>query len=343
MPAGQTLDIGLYVNNRAAVFLEDYPLSKMVDTAVMAEELGYHSVWVGDSILAKPRYRPIPTLAAIAAKTRRVKLGTGILQPQLYNPVLLALDWATLDVLAEGRTILGVGIGAGPPEGMQREHEVCGVPKRRRGQIFEEVIDIIKKLWTEEVVSYEGAFHRLEGISLGYQPLQKPHPPIWIAAGGYNPKEAGVGPLGVHIPTEAGRFRGPFARVARLGDGWFTVHCTPEEYTETWQFIQKLAREQYGRNPADIHPAIDFWINVNSDREQGWAEAKWMLEHYHNLPMDDETVRRWCLLGSAQECIQTLRAYAAAGVKTVMFVLAARDQQAQVKRIAEEILPAFRE
>jgi alkanesulfonate monooxygenase SsuD/methylene tetrahydromethanopterin reductase-like flavin-dependent oxidoreductase (luciferase family) len=68
-----------------------------------------------------------------------------------------------------------------------------------------------------------------------------------------------------------------------------------------------------------------------------------MLERYHNLPMmDDETVRRWCLLGSPQECIQTLRAYAAAGVRMVMFVLAARDQQAQAKLIAEEILPAFR-
>jgi alkanesulfonate monooxygenase SsuD/methylene tetrahydromethanopterin reductase-like flavin-dependent oxidoreductase (luciferase family) len=342
MSAEQTLDIGLYVNNRAAVFLEDYPLNKMVDTAVMAEELGYHSVWVGDSILAKPRYRPIPTLAAIAGKTHTVKLGTAILQPQLYNPVLLALDWATLDVLAGGRTILGVGIGAGPPQGMRREHEVCGVPKRRRGKIFEEVIEIVKKLWTEDVTSYTGTFYRLEEVSAGYKPRQKPHPPIWIAAGSYNPKAAGVGPLGVHFSAEAGRFRGPFARVARLGDGWFTVHCTPQEYAETWQFIQKLAREEYGRNPADIHPAIDFWINVNPDRDKGWAEAKWMLERYHNLPMDDETVRRWCLLGSPQECIQTLRAYAAAGVRMVMFVLAARDQQAQAKLIAEEILPAFR-
>jgi len=343
MSAEQTLNIGLYVNNRAAVFLEDYPLSKMVDTAVMAEELGYHSVWVGDSILAKPRYRPIPTLAAIAGKTHTVKLGTAILQPQLYNPLLLALDWATLDVLAGGRTILGVGIGAGPPEGMRREHEVCGVPKRRRGKIFEEVIEIVQKLWTQDVTSYTGTFHRLEEISAGYKPLQKPHPPIWIAAGSYNPQVAGMGPLGVHFSAEAGRFRGPFARVARLGDGWFTVHCTPQEYAETWQFIQKLAREEYGRNPADIHPAIDFWINVNPDRDKGWAEAKWMLERYHNLPMDDETVQRWCLLGGPQECIQILRAYAAAGVRTVMFVLAARDQQAQAKLIAEEILPAFRE
>lgn len=202
----------------------------LLDLAVEAESLGYHSVWLGDRLLSSPRYDPIVTLAAIAARTRSIRLGTAILQNHMRNPVVLALEWGTLDTISGGRTILGLGLGGGKPETIARDCEVAGFPKTQRGKIFEEGIEVLKALWTEESVTFEGKFYRLRDVALGYKPVQKPHPPIWVAAGYYNPVEPGTGPTGYHVPADAGKFRGPLERVARLADGWLTEAATPTEY-----------------------------------------------------------------------------------------------------------------
>src|SRR5438067_2883749 len=152
------LKIGIAVNNRAAVVLgERYSLEKLLDLAVLAEELEFDYVTVGDSILAKPRYMPIPVLCGIAARTRRIELMSFILQPHLRNPVMLAKDWTTLDVLSGGRSAFGVGLGTGEPGLVEQEYELVGIPKARRGKAFEEAITIVKRLWTEERVTYEGS------------------------------------------------------------------------------------------------------------------------------------------------------------------------------------------
>ncbi len=140
----------------------------------------------------------------------------------MRNPVVLALEWGTLDTISGGRTILGVGIGGGRPETIAKDCEVASFSKTQRGKVFEEGLEVLKTLWTQESVSFEGRFYQLRDVALGYKPVQKPHPPIWVAAGYYNPREAGTGPTGYHVPADAGKFRGPFERVARLADGWIS-------------------------------------------------------------------------------------------------------------------------
>src|SRR6266536_415911 len=169
---------GVYVNNRAAVFMGDaFSLDRLLDNAVIAEQVGLDFVSVGDSITAKPRYTPVPGLSAIAARTKRVGLATGILQPHMRNPALLAQDWATLDVISGGRTVLGVGLGTGDPASVAREYDVVGIPKQRRGKAFDESIQLLKRLWTEESVTFEGDVFRLTDVCPGYRPIQRPHPP----------------------------------------------------------------------------------------------------------------------------------------------------------------------
>jgi len=141
------LKLGVAVNNRAAVVLgESYSLEDLLGFAVQAEELGFDYVTVADSILAKPRYMPLPVLCGIAARTSRIELMSFILQPHLRNPVLLAKDWTTLDVLSGGRTALGVGLGTGAPGDVEREYQLVGIPKARRGKAFEDAVEIIKRL-----------------------------------------------------------------------------------------------------------------------------------------------------------------------------------------------------
>jgi alkanesulfonate monooxygenase SsuD/methylene tetrahydromethanopterin reductase-like flavin-dependent oxidoreductase (luciferase family) len=336
------LNFGLYLNNRGAVFIPDYSLDRLLDQAQEAEALGFHSVWAGDSLLAKPRYDPIIVLTAVAARTRTIKLGTGILQNHLRNPVLLALEWSALDTISHGRTIMGVGIGSGSPELMDKECDVAAVPRRRRGRILEEHIELLKLLWTEDAVTYHGAFYRLDGVSLGYRPRQRPHPPVWVAAGGYNPAEPGTGPFGYHVAAEAGRYRGPFDRVARLGDGWITTQATPDEYRATCTLIVRSAAEKYGRPDGSIHRAVSFWINVGPNRARARAEVKELLEGYNRLPFDDATLERFAIYGTPDDCIRRLRDFEASGAQTMLLMPGARDQTEQMRTIAREIMPAFR-
>jgi alkanesulfonate monooxygenase SsuD/methylene tetrahydromethanopterin reductase-like flavin-dependent oxidoreductase (luciferase family) len=332
---------GVYVNNRAAVFMgEAFSLDRLLDNAVMAEQAGLDFVSVGDSITAKPRYTPIPVLSAIAAKTHRIGLATGILQPHMRHPALLAQDWATLDVISGGRTLLGVGLGTGDPASVAREYELVGIPKRKRGKAFDESIQLLKRLWTEESVTFEGDVFTLNDVALGYRPRQRPHPPIVISCGGYVPKRAGFGPNDFYTESTAGTFTGPFERVARLGDGWLTGIVTGEEYRQALTFIRQTAAERYGRVLGPEFVAmVNLWLCVGPSAEAARQEGQAVLEAYHLRPFDEDTIERWLLYGAPEDCAARLAEYILAGANTFQFVIASYDQERQIRALTERVLP----
>lgn len=335
------LTLGIAVNNRAAVVLgERYTLANLVDNAVLAEELGFDYVTVADSILAKPRYMPVPVLCGIAARTRRIELMSFILQPHLRNPVLLAKDWTTLDVLSGGRTALGLGLGTGAPADVEREYELAGIPKKRRGKAFEESIEILKRLWTEEQVTYDGSIFSVRDVSIGFAPARKPHPPLLIAAGGYVPKQAGFGPNDFYSEARAGTFWGPWDRVARLGDGWITGIITPAEYAEALRSIKTIARERYGRELGpEFRRIVNVWITIGDDEAAARERGASLLERYHNRPFDPETLDRWLIAGSPERCAGRIQEFMAAGVNSLKFTMADEDQLGQMRMFVEKVRP----
>ena len=143
-----SLKFGVNLNNREPLIAPDYDLPMLLELAERVEELGFDSVWVGDSLFSKPRYEPIALLSAISQRTSRVALGTACMVSSTRNPLYLALEWATLDRLSDGRTILGTGAG-NPEEGVRREFEALGLDFGRRSAIFEEGLAVIRQLWTE--------------------------------------------------------------------------------------------------------------------------------------------------------------------------------------------------
>jgi alkanesulfonate monooxygenase SsuD/methylene tetrahydromethanopterin reductase-like flavin-dependent oxidoreductase (luciferase family) len=334
-----TVQFGIYINNRQPVLMGDrYPPTELLKAAELCEELGFHSVWVGDSPLAKPRLEPVTTLAAVAARTTRIRLGTSILQPHLRNPLWLAYSWATLDQLSGGRTILGVGIGSGSEQMLQRECDMAGIEKRRRGKHFEESIELVRRLWTEDEVSHQGRGYKLDRITLGVRPVQKPTPPIWI----------GAGLAGERRPTGAGgtdtfEFRGyagPFERVARLGDGWFAGGFpAPEDCARIWPEIKQRARE-LGRDPQALTPIVSITTNVARDGEAAWAEARAMRQKYTGLPISPELVDRF-LVGTPDVVIRKLNAFVAAGMRHFMINLQSEDLVGQIRTFAREVMPPF--
>src|SRR3954468_6303984 len=136
--------------------MEGHPeTDALLALAEKAEGMGYDSIWVGDSLTARPRHEPLALLAAVAARTKKVELGTAVLLPALRNPVLLAHQVATLDRLCEGRLILGIGIAADTPA-IRRDFEAAGVPFDKRVGRMNEVMRLCKALWNGQPVDWTG-------------------------------------------------------------------------------------------------------------------------------------------------------------------------------------------
>src|SRR5690349_4037941 len=134
----------------------------LLGLAEKAESLGFDSIWVGDSVTARPRHDPLTLLAAVAARTKRPELGTAVLLPALRNPVLLAHQVATLDRIAEGRLILGIGIAADMPA-IRREFEAMGVPFDKRVGRMNEAMRLCKALWSGKPVDWNGLWTVKQG------------------------------------------------------------------------------------------------------------------------------------------------------------------------------------
>src|SRR5213083_1532447 len=158
------IEFGVNLNNREPLIAPDYDVPMLLDLAEVVEQSGFDSVWVGDSLFSKPRFEPISLLSAISQRTEHAKLGTSCLVSSTRNPLYLALEWATLDVISGGRTILGTGMG-NPEEGVRREFEALGLDYDRRGTIFEEGLAVIRQLWTEGKTDFKGTFLSYDDVA----------------------------------------------------------------------------------------------------------------------------------------------------------------------------------
>ena len=332
--------VGIYVNNRAAVFGgARFGLDDLVALARRAEECGFAFVSVGDSVLAKPRWSPIVTLAAAAEATGTIGLATGILQPHLRHPVTVAQEWATLDALSGGRTALGVGLGTGPPELVDAELALVGLNRRHRARAFTEAIEVIKALWASDGVDYEGRVYQLQDASIGLRPVQRPAPPVLIAAGVFVAPQRGFGPNDVFDEARASTFVGRWDRVARLGDGWITGMARPAELKAGQEAIAAAADTAGRALPEPFDVRVNLFLLVGDDSAEARAEGAAFMEDYHRRPMDDASIDRWLVWGPADACTERLAAYVEAGATSFQCVLATVDQHAQMERVAAELLP----
>src|SRR2546422_1253805 len=187
-------EFGVLLPTREAVVSGRPETAPMLAMAERAEATGFDSVWIGDSVTARPRHEPLTLLAAVAARTKRVRLGTAVLLPALRNPVVLAHIVATLDRVAEGRVILGVGIAADAPA-IRKEFASAGVPWDRRVARYLETLEICRALWRQDGVGFSGKHFTLENVTVEPKPHRPGGPPIWIGGRGPTP------------PPEAARLR----------------------------------------------------------------------------------------------------------------------------------------
>ncbi len=282
-----------------------------------AEELGFESLWAWDHILlgvepSFPILDSITTLGAIAARTSRIKLGTGILVLPLRNPVVAAKALGSLDVISGGRLILGVAAGW-----YAREFDAVGVPFKERGRRFERNLDVLVRLWTQERVTLRVDELNLREAVMVPRPAQSPRPPILI--GGY---------------VDA-----VLRRVATSSDGWLTYFYTPESFSRNWAKVKAFAREA-GRDPATLTATNQLAVYVGRSRAETAADMRqWLSTEWDTAAWSESTVEH-AVHGSPAECIEQLRAHVATGVDRLILI-PYRYQPEQVERIAREILPGL--
>jgi len=333
---GRKIHIGVNVNSRIAIVSPSYPPHRLLALAQEIEELGMDSVWTGDSFVARPRLEPITTLAAIASRTTRVKLGTACMNFPWRNPLLLAQQWATLDQLSKGRTILGVGTGLGSPKvPIEKEYEILGVPFAERTVLLEEGITILRKLWTENNVTFRGKKYLFDRLSVDPKPLQKPHPPIYIVAWPFKWREV----TGIQTVERKLRKR-MIDRVATYADGWMVDGgTTPSLWKECYDDLRN-AVSKVGEGRREIVTAIQFTGNLNKSRTEALADGERYLTAYYYTEEEGKT-EFFHSHGSADEWIKRMDEYISLGMQMFIMRFSSLNQFEQVERFAKEVLPSL--
>lgn len=320
---------GLMLSNRAAV-LGYASAGELVDMAVAAEASGlFDSVWSGDAFLVNPRLDAIALLSAVAARTERVLLGPACMGSFTQRGALdLAYGWASLDWLSGGRTVMVACVGGGGGPAWEAEGRATGVAPADRRLWMWERIQLLRRLWSEDQVTFRGRFHNFAGVTIQPKPIRQPYP-IWAAT---NVTRLATG-------TAQGGF--PAKTLARIGaecDGWMTHSVGPDAFGRAWSHIHQAAAGA-NRDPDALDNCLCFNICVDEDEGAALACSIAFLRDYYGIAFSPERTREWTALGPPATCAARLREFAGSGVKRILLRITNPDQMGQFRRVVNEVLP----
>ncbi|HEX3415387.1 MAG TPA: LLM class flavin-dependent oxidoreductase [Stellaceae bacterium] len=280
--------IGYLLPTRERVMEGRPQTAPLLELAARAEGLGFDSVWVGDSLLARPRHDPLTLLAAVAARTRKAALGTAVFLPALRNPVVLAHQLATLDQISEGRLVLGAGIASDVPN-IRAEFAAAGVPFGGRVGRMMEGLRLARALWTGNPVDWQGRWP-VQGGVLGPTPYRAGGPPIWMA----------------------GSVRPALERAARHFDGWFANEADLGRWKQQWGEVQQILRET-GRDASRFVAAIYVTLAIDEDASRAGQRIDAFLERYYGQPAAVMRQRQGVFGGPPADAAEFLKGFADAG------------------------------
>jgi alkanesulfonate monooxygenase SsuD/methylene tetrahydromethanopterin reductase-like flavin-dependent oxidoreductase (luciferase family) len=280
----------------------------LLDLATRAAALRFDSVWIGDSLTARPRHDPLTLLAAVAGRAPSLTLGTAVLLPALRNPVVLAHQLATLDRLSEGKLILGVGFASDRPN-IRAEFAAAGVPWDLRIGRMMEGLRLCKALWSGKPVDWDGRW-QMQQATVAPTPHRPGGPPLWIG----------------------GNRTTSLDRAGRFFDGWFPNSPTPEAFPEKMAHVRNVAT-QHGRDPASISGALYLTVCINENAAEADARLNHFLEGYYGVPAAGTRARQICYAGGLKGLGEWLDAYEKAGA-THLVLRFAGDHERHMEAVA---------
>ena len=284
----------------------------VLDAARRAEAIGIDGLVAGDHVTFYGFGNDgLVTLTAAAAVTERIDLKTAVYLLPLRHPVPVALQVAQLDQLSMGRFTLGIGVGGEDPH----EFWSCGVDPRTRGARANEAIAILRRLWTEDGVTFRGRHFTLEEVTV----YPKPFRPVPIFVGG--------------------RSEAALRRAGRLGDGYTGIWLTPERFGEAMERVGAFAQEA-GRDPGAVEGGMQFWTSVAADRAAARELVARGMEATYRLPF--ERFERYTPFGTAREVAEFIWAFVERGARHVNLITTQTTPEEAIERAAE-VRAALRE
>lgn len=319
-----TLSVGITIPQRGAM-IGVAPLGELLELAPRAEATGlFDSVWVGDSLTAKPRPEAIGLLGALAGTTQRLRLGVGCMASfPVRDPALFAYQWATLDQVSGGRMVLAACTGIVSADGASgREgRNFGGVADIDRAARLEEHIEVCRRLWSGEALSFDGRFNTYEHLTIEPRPVQDPCP-IWIAAN----------------PAPGRYWDRALKRVATMADGFQTCHLAPGVLRAMVGDVHRFRAE--ADLDTDDFPVMAYHnINIGPDRSACLAESKRFLDAYYGPVFNEATVEAWTTAGNAEQCRAQLSDLVNQGATAITLRCTSFDQDGQFKRLCDDVLP----
>lgn len=288
---------------------------RMIDLAAKAEAQGFDSVWIGDSLLSRPRFEALTTLAAIAMRTTRVEMGTAVYLNALRHPLSLAHTAGNVDLISGGRFIFGIGTGPGTSS-VRDEYIASAVDFKKRGAIQEESIKIMKGLWKGKPFTFHGNHFQIDNALLYPLPARDGGPPILLA----------------------GASEKPLRRIANCADGWMPISHTVQEFSENWKHLQDYAVEA-GRDPNKLMRILYVTLNINPDSARAEHENEAFLQSYYGDAHKVISATQAICPGNAEKCADFMRGFAQAGVDHFIVRFSATDQEAQMQRLLSDVIP----
>jgi probable F420-dependent oxidoreductase len=302
--------------------LDSAASTEIASTARRIEECGYQFLSCGEHLYRGPG-RPghhwiLTTLAIAAGSTQQLRLVASAVIAPLRNPAILAKETAFLDAASGGRLVLGVGIGGDFPE----EFHALGIPVKERGSRTDEILQLLRRLWTEERVVHHGRHYTIDDLTILPRPAQQPHPPIWIG----------------------GRLEAAMVRALRYGNAWYPYMYSPRRYRESVARVTELAAEM-GRDLTNFDWGISLHTCVHPSSEEAMRlGTEWISARYH-IPEDPKGLFRGAaLVGSPQEIAARVQEYLDAGVRYFNFLCACPADYVprNLELVTEQVVGALR-
>ena len=265
-----------------------------------AEDLGFDRVAVGEHVMdgnpPRPTVMGLPAMAAAAGATTRLRVLTGIVIAPLYHPVMLAKMVSTVDQISGGRLDFGIGISG--QRDTRAEFDALEIPVNTRGRRTDEMLQVMKQLWTEDHVTHHGRFFNFEDVTLLPKTHQQPYPPIWVA----------------------GRSDAAIRRAAIAGDGWYPYLFTVNRIRRSNASVREMA-EHSGRDLDRFHWGLNQPTAIDDDPDKALETAVAHVGQRYVTPerSADDIARALCITGNAEDCVGAIQERIDAGVRDFVF------------------------
>ena len=301
-----SLEIGIGLRDSAGI----------AERAARCERLGFDSVHCGEHVFF---HGPVPNaliaMAVAAGATTQIRLLSAVVLLPMYPAALLAKMASVLDRASEGRFRLGIGVGGE----YEPEFRAVGIPHGERGARTDEALEVIRRLFSGDPVSYDGRWAQLDELRLDPPPVSPGRPELWVA----------------------GRREVAQRRAGRMGDVWMPYMCTPEQLADGL-LVAHAAAIEAGRSGDDVRGAVFLWANVGRDGIQAQRTIKQVVGR--NYDQDFSGLTRYLVAGTPEQCVARLREYEAAGATAIQLILgcAEDEENGMLDLIATDVLPALR-